>query len=538
MLWDNDNLNQYEFDVTPKGEKLFEVGKQFPPQSEIERLAKYKRGTKLYDGHHREVFNRAKSLFNQDESQKRAEQLDTLYMACNVLDIIVSQPADMMFGEPPLYESTKAPDSREQKALDKIVRNNRLNVLGHEVVTGAGYRGDSFVKTYFDYQQDVSELPYIPDSLRMEPIIEAQDPSTVFPELARGSKKKFKAINIAYVEYQKDPIKGTEIPYLYVERHVAGFIEYSRFRMTENGPEGYSTQYGVGIPTFRIVEHISSELEETGTPQMLIKHIPYKTTDDRWQGISTVEKVEELVGAVNDRLNQIDYVLFKHTDPNMYGPNLDEASTLSSGGKYIPVEKDEVTPAYMVWNSQLDGAFKEIEMLTNMIFQISETPQWLFGTTLSEGNQGGTGTSHTDGAGIKARFMPILTKTNRTRIHVDYAFKDAIENAMYLDNVGNEGVEEFDRYTPIQPHIAWKDGLPENEKEQAEIMNLRTGGRQTMDVRGAIKKMDDVSDEAADEILSRIEEDEEKDETVGPDIFNEETAHVTDEAAEDEGGDE
>ncbi len=39
-------------------------------------------------------------------------------------------------------------------------------------------------------------------------------------------------------------------------------------------------------------------------------------------------------------------------------------------------------------------------------------------------------------------------------------------------------------------------------------MQIRTGGKPTIDVRGAIKQQDDVDDEKADEVIRRIEEDE------------------------------
>lgn len=75
---------------------------------------------------------------------------------------------------------------------------------------------------------------------------------------------------------------------------------------------------------------------------------------------------------------------------------------------------------------------------------------------------------------------------------------------MLLDKkIGDLNVEEA-----VYPKAIWSDGLPKNEKELAEIMQIRTGGKPTIDVRGAIKQQDDVDDEKADEIIRRIEEDE------------------------------
>lgn len=428
-----------------------------------------------------------------------------------------------MFGEPPVYESGFSDDSIQQRRLNSIVEENDLNVQGHELVIGAGIRGDSWIKVYYDYRQDFSEVPegYTVPTMKKEPIIEAVDPSYVFPELSRGSRKRFKAINIAYVEWVAErPDPGVprfsltkrsdyhgEVPYLAVERHVPGYIMYERFRLRENG---YDSSYGVNIPLFVVGEQVEeTRIVPTGLSHIPVFHIPYKTTDDDWRGIGGIEKLESVLAAINDRIVQIDYILWKHSDPTAYGPDIqtDEGGGVRFGGKYIPVDKDDPTPGYMTWNSQLEGAFKELDYLLGVVFMMSETPQWLFGTTIAE-DKGGTGTSHTDGAAIKARFMPILSKVKRIRVHVDKAFRDALWTAMLLENYANRDVPSFERYEPVYPTINWKDGIPRDEKELAEIMNIRTGGKPTIDVQSAIKKMDEVDDDKAREIMTRIQEDE------------------------------
>ncbi|MGG4453205.1 portal protein [Brevibacillus porteri] len=439
-----------------------------------------------------------------------------------------------MFGEAPSYESGKPDATTEQQRLNSIVEENDMSQLGHELVIGAGIRGDSWIKAYYAVRQDMSEVPPGYAVLAQpEPIIEAVDPSYVFPELSRGSRKRFKAVNIAYVEWVTDTTKPgvekfsltkqrdvEEIPYLNVERHVPGLILYERYRMT---PKSVDTTYDVPIQTFTITEQVGTGREvdvvETGITHIPVFHIPYKTVDNEWAGISGIEKLESVLAAINDRLVQIDYILWKHSDPTAYGPDLGEAETRFSG-RYIPVDKTDVVPGYMTWDSQLDGAFKELDILLGLVFQMSETPQWLFGTTLAQ-DKGGTGTSHTDGVAIKARFMPILTKVKRIRVHVDRAFRDALWTAQLLENYANEGVDGFVPYEPVYPTISWKDGIPRDEKELAEIMQIRTGGKPTIDVQSAIKRQDEVDDEKAREIMTRIEKDEETTNgTVDSSIFN------------------
>lgn len=513
--------------------KLFAPGQQYPPERDIPRLARYKRGRIIFDGRHPEIYDRASSLL---KDTPHAAQLKTLFIAVNLMDILLTKPADLLVGEPPTYESGKGPGTREQSRLDSIVEENDLTQMMHELVIGGGYRGDSFIKTYYAARADVSEtsaLGLAAPETPLEPIVEAVPANIVFPELAKGSRKKFKAMNVAWVEWVEEPggkiirwLTGNPVsvvPYLNVERHIPGYIVYERYKLQERG---VNAEWGVPIPTYTIGDQVATGREndvvETGTDRLLVHHIPYKSVDDRWEGISGIEKLESVLSAINERLAQIDYILWKHSDPVMYGPPDvgDESDTFRAGGRYIEVDKADVTPGYMTWEGQLESAFKELDILLGLVYQMSETPQWLFGTTLAN-DKGGTGTSHTDSGAIKARFMPILAKVNRIRAHVDRAFRDAIWTAMQLENYANAGVDGFEPYEPVYPRINWRDGVPQDPKEAAEVAQIRTGGKPTQSVIDAIKELDGVDDATAAERVRRIDEDEVRaNGTVDASVFN------------------
>lgn len=489
----------------------------FPPPHDIERLSKYFRGRKIFDGKQYEIVERMSELL---KDTPHAAQLKTLYMAVNLMDVLLVKPADMLVGEPPTYEG--AAEGEDDEAIDRIVEENDLNQLIHELTVGAGIRGDSWLKVYYDYRHDYSEVPGGPPAgVAKEPIIEAVNPMYVYPEMAHNSAKRFKAVNIAIVEWEFD-LKDGEVPYLNVERHVPGYIFYERYRLTALGVDN---TFGGSILTFHIGEPVptgrADDVVETGVPQILMHHIPYKSVDDHWAGISGIEKMESILAAINDTLVQLDFILHKHSDPTAYGPELD-GTDVRIGGKYIPVRKDEVTPGYMQFLStqQLDGIFKELDLLIGLVFQLSETPQWLFGTQISGGSAGGTGTSHSDGAAIKARFMPILTKVKRIRTHVDRAIRDALYSAQLLENFANDGVDSFAPYAPVYPKIIWKDGVPRDDKAEAETMQIRTGGRATLDVKSAIKALDGVDDDYAQEIADAISADEKAAGFVDGTVFN------------------
>jgi hypothetical protein len=502
----------------------FQPGEEFPPLQDRERISKYKRLKKLFQGKHAEVYERASKLL---KDTPHAEQLAQLYIAVNIADILVTKPADLLVGEVPSFESGLPDSSDQQKAVNRYVEENDLVKLVHESAIGNGYRGDAWIKTRYDYRQDFSEVEKLtgskPEGIEMEPIIEHISAENVFPEISRGNVKAFKAVNIATVEYVVG--QRSEVPFLNVERHIPGYIIYERYRLIEF-EGGIDSRFGYPLQVYKIGERVATgrdeDVVETGVPHLLVHHIPYKSVDDDWEGIGGLEKLESLLAAINDRLVQIDYILWKHSDPTAYGPDLDTGggttNKVSLGGAYIPVTKDDVAPGYMTWDGQLTSAFKELEVLLGLVYQISETPQWLFGTVLGE-NSGGTGTSHTDSASIKARFMPILSKVKRIRTHYDKAIRDALWTCQLLDLV--HGDYDFE---PVYPTIAWQDGIPRNAKEEAEIMQLRTGGKANLDVHSAIKRQDGVDDEKAKEIIARIEEDEKNaNGFVDASIFNAET---------------
>lgn len=502
------------------------IGGQFPPIESIERIAKYRRMRDLYFSEKGEVHERAISLL---KDTPHAEKLRALYIACNIADPIITKPADLLVGEPPIFDSGNADDSDEQVAINSYVEENDLVKLIHESVLANGYRGDSWLRIKYGYRQDYSallELGFeLPETAQMEPIIEHVNADCVFPELKKGSLKDFKAVNVAAVEWEYSD-EGKPEPYLNVERHIPGYVMHERYKLTQP-TISTDNNYGYPIDIFKIEKQVPTGREknvvETKVPFILLRHVPYKSTDDRWYGKGTLEALESILVAINDRLVSIDYILQKHSDPIMYGPELTGGKTVHvGGGVYIPVGSEENPPGYLTWDGKLDGAFRELETLIGMAFQIAETPQWLFGTVLGGQNAGGTGTSHTDGAAIKARFMPILSKVSRIKTHYDRAIRDSLYICQLLDIAHGEK-----KFEAVYPMITWRDGLPKNEKELAEIAAIRTGNKPTLDVLTAIKRLDNLDDMQAEEIVSRIDADTEKEVgTVDASIFNTEEADV------------
>lgn len=495
---------------------LIYEGAIFPPANHIERIAKYHRMKAYFDGKHKDVYNRMAELLINSPQQK---QLNKLYIAINLPYILCLKPADLLIGDRPTYDSGFPDDSVEQKKLNEFVEENDLNTLIYESATGGAYRGESFLIARYGTRQDLSELDRLGLSKNapFEAIIEHAAADSVFPETSEGNIKKIKAYNVTSIESVM--IDDEETLYLNVAKHIPGFIVYEKYRMKEHGID---TSNGFPVTLYKLVQKVKTSrgnnVVETGTTLPLVFHVPYSSVDDTWQGKGFVETVEHALQALEDRITQLDYILLKHSDPVLYGPELQSGQdgAVQMSGKYIPLRKEDATPGAITWDGKLEAVFKEIDYLISYIFQMSETPQWLFGTTISGGgNSGGTGTSHSDGAAIKARFMPILSKVKRIRNNYDKTIRDILWTCFELEKAqGNyEGKD-------VYPKIYWKDGIPKNELEEAQIMEIRTGSKPTIDLQSAIKRMDELDDMQASEIISRIKDDEASLQPVDPNTFN------------------
>jgi hypothetical protein len=321
---------------------LFETGKQFPPQKDIERIAKYQKGERIYKGKDlQDLYNRAQALLKES---KHAPQLRKLYTAVNVVQMLSQKPADLLVGEPPVFESGQSGAS--QDAVNRLAEENDLTSLLHDIGTSGAFRGDMWLKVRYGYRQDFSELlafgGEIPDTVPMESIIEAVNPNYVFPEESGKNAKSFKAVNVAYVQYEDslgiaDPYNPFDLrdealeknniqlittgrtPYLYVERHIPGYIFFHKFQLNEFD---LNMDYGIQIPVYKIGDLVDTgrqaenkkNIVETGVPMPLLFHAPYSAIDTEWQGMSLVEVISDLLAAINDRLTQISYILWKHAD--------------------------------------------------------------------------------------------------------------------------------------------------------------------------------------------------------------------------------
>ena len=468
---------------------LFKDGAYFPNKHHIKRIQKYKTNELLFKGKHYDAFEGHNAL---TKSQK-----NLLQVSVNLPSLICKKSADFLFGEQVKVLSGKGDDTLEQKAFDRIVQNNNLNILTYESALSNAYYGDAFIKVRFG-QEFGGMLPKDLDAPRI--FIENVNPCMVYPQTFEYDKSKIMAYHIAMpIEVVED--SGDYI--LNVESHFPNLILYTKYKIT---PAFYD-RLG-NIERFKIECEIENERHyvKTGVPMPLVVHIPNTGLVGEWAGVDDLTEHYAIFDEINNRLAQISDILDKHSDPAMAVPtgilDADEDGNthfaVSHNKVFELLGKDDILPQYITWDGQLQNAFTELDKLIDLLLTTAEIPSVALG-------RDGSGTSGSSGLAIKWRMNTLLSKINRKRQYYDKGLKQVMMLAQLLET--NLGV---DAYRVTLPVLQFQDGLPQDDMELANMMAVRTGGAKTLSQKSAIIYLNDYTEEQAEKEIERIKEEEEQ----------------------------
>jgi hypothetical protein len=137
--------------------------------------------------------------------------------------------------------------------------------------------------------------------------------------------------------------------------------------------------------------------------------------------------------------------------------------------------------------------------IKQMILLNAEIPEVALGA-------GDSGTSGSSGLAIKFRMNSLLAKINRKRQFYDKGLKEIfflaqlVEHTMLGSKAGYELVPDV--------IIHFNDGLPRDTAEEANVMNVRSGGKPTISQKTALMRLDNLTEEQADAELKRMQEEE------------------------------
>lgn len=424
-------------------------GAMFPPFDERVRLNHLRDAKLLYEGHHDYVFHR----WNKTEG---VEGLDIKVNWHRRLSLLW---ADMLVGQPPEIKSNN------DVALNEFLKRNQFNERLYESAIDVSRFGTSIAK-----------LRYVEAEGAVVDVVPAD---IWFPVINPANVKDVQQHVLAW-KWSKNPRTEIEENFLSVEIHHRGRVEYITYSLTGSN--------GIGV-------RVSYEEEMTGVDKFLVYPISNVTTSNSVYGENDYDDINSLVEEIEMRLTQLGKVLDKHADPSMYG---DESAleyddvkgeyVVRGGGSFYPVTPDGVTPAYITWDANLESAQKQVDLLMQQFYVVSQTSPAAFGD-LKDGLV-------ESGSALKRLLMATIIKVNRLKIRYEAAITYILELAGEMQS--KRGQTGFANIS-----VEFKDALPEDEYEkvQNEVMRINNG---LSSVESSVSRIDNISGEALEREMEAI----------------------------------
>lgn len=439
------------------------IGAPWPPPSELERLALYKENRNLFEGKHDKVFKDWIRLLRDDQQA-------TLEIILNWPKRLSTLFADLLLGEQPGVEAGDE-GSPEQETVTRIIEDNNLFNAAYEVALDVSRYGVGLLKVRYDERG----------------IIEAQTPLVWFPVVKPDNVKEVVAHVLGWdYEEEEQTIWGVKKQrYLKLEIHEKGRITTRLHKLAAGNIAGM----------------IEESVIQTGVDDdFLVVPVFNLSTSDRLTGLDDYSDLDSIVQELEVRIAQISRILDKHADPAMYGPDYAleyDTSTgqwkYRGGGKYFTLAQGDQPPGYVTWDGQLEAAFKEIELLMEQLYILSETSAAAFGQLKAGLAESGTA--------LRRLMMAPLAKTNRIRLRFDPALKKTLALASELEAA--QGMAKAVKLEQKNIHITWQDGLPDDDMEETQIESTRyAAGLSSLE--SALQRLDGLEGEALQTEIERI----------------------------------
>ena len=452
------------------------VDNSWPPNDADtrERLKTYNTNKLLYDGKHDRVYTNWIKLLREDNQA-------TMEIILNWHRRLTKLFADLLLGEVPrvIVGDIGTP---EQINIDRIIEDNNFFNHAYKSVIDCSRYGDGLLKLRYDKRS----------------VIEVISPTIWFPVV-----DMFNCNNILnHVLAWKYTSNKTD--YLRTEIHYKGKIQTNTYLLEKD----------------KISQLVESNTVSTGIEDFLIIHIPNLMTSEDVTGNDDYKDIDSIIQEIEVRFSQISRILDKHTSPHMYGPDIaietdsNGQSSFRGGGSYFPItSKDEIIPGYIVWESQLPAAFKEIEILLQQLFYISESSPAAFGD-----NREGLVES---GSALKRLFLPSLIKVNRIRLVLDPAIKKILKLASKLELVqGKIGATAINSI-----FIEWRDGLVEDDAEKTNLEVQKYGGG-ISSLESSVRNVSNLEGERLQKEINKINAEKKADSVEPPKITLSNTGSV------------
>lgn len=413
------------------------VGKVFPPACEKARLADLHDLRMLYDGKHADYTSmrgeKHKGVFH--DAFKRLEDTDewppiTRAMALPWPRKVAHVFANLLVGEPPRVRAT---DDAQQEDVEDLVRRLKLWRVTHEVCVDAGRYGDGLYK------------------LRLKdgrPSLSCQPPQYWFPVVDPSDIREVVCHVLAWTwdagTRERPDWRGK------AEYHTAGSVRTVLFALDASPDRGG-----------KITSVAEDSDTTTGIDSPMVFHVPNRRGSEELHGHADFDDCDSILANMEIRAAGVDRVLDKHTDPTAYGPeggaDIDEETgqPVWKASRYVEVPAGETPPGYTVFDGQLAANFLALNFCREELYSATDTCAALVGKTEL---------GHAEsGSALRRELTVPLAKVNFYRLVFDDVVQSLLAAAAELDGWTLEGV-----------NIIWRDGLPEDPLESAQVEQLRS----------------------------------------------------------------
>lgn len=444
----------------------------FPKKADKTRLDLYDHYDKLYRGDHFTAFRiKTDKDFGNWYARLR-------YVVGNFAGLASRVMADMLFGES-ITVATSTP--LNQDFIDGVMENNQFLAQLYESALVNSSEGDDVFKIRIGRRN-----PALPDTAP-EIIIEQIGPKIYFPQFDNQSAR-----NTANQDVLNVVFKQAGVTYLHREIHTAGKIMHEVYKYDPNAR--LIIPPALDNATFGFVDE-----EDTGVERSLIFHIPNVRDGSGYFGTSDYADLDSLLFALNNRVTKTDNILDKHSDPILAVPPGvidDQGNVKKEALGMFEVDNEQGTgfnkPEYIVWNANLDVAFKEIDKLTEFLFMFSEIAPATMGADKNGQIE--------SGRALRFKLLATIRKRNRKIRYYDQAIKDMLYTAQQISIVHNIAVNGLKPLSAERPTIDWGTGVIPDPTEliDSAVKRIDAGISSRAD---AIASLDNKTpDEARDKV--------------------------------------
>lgn len=461
-----------DLSADPKPAPAADSQLSFPKAADRPRLAAYSHYDDLYASNHYKAFAiKADKGFTDRYAKLR-------YISANFAGLMSRVMADMLFGEKITFDCT---DKGNQKWTDGFIEDNHLIAQLYESELANSRRGDTVFKLRLGQRENNVASP--------STVIAEEIPASIyFPELDQSSARYVPKSDVLMWIFEQG-----NSHYLHKETHRPGYIFHEIW--------SYDPSKEQVIAKLNSADFGFKDMEETKVSRSLIFHIP-NVRDGSFFGTSDYADLEPLMFALNNRITKIDNILDKHSDPILAVPPgvIDEKGQVRKEAlNMFEVDNENPgfnKPEYIVWNANLEFAFKEIDKIIDMLYMFSGIAPASTGYS-SDQKAGGQAES---GRALKFKLLSTIRKRNQKKIYYDIALKEMLEVAMEFGKAWNVKIDGQSVSAPEKPSIDWGDGVLNDTTEQIdeETKRVDAGLSSRAD---AIARLDGISpDEAAKKV--------------------------------------